>query len=213
MTRIRNGSWMLCLVLGLTGIALGQQQQRPQSKDASALGPFLANPDVQKELKLSDEQISKLKDAISKVVDKYKADMANYQRLSPEDQQKKVKAFSEDNNKAIAGVLDAKQWKRFKQIQWQVGGVGALQDADLQKELKLSDEQKKKLDGIFTGFNKKMQEMQKSRETSQEKYQTLFQDTAKKANDVLTEEQQKNFKELKGSPFQFSAPQTPKGGK
>lgn len=206
MARILKGSWMLCLILGLTGIALGQQQQRPQPKDSSVLGPFLSNPDLQKELKLSAEQIDKLKDAISKVAEKYKSDIANFQRLSVEDQQKKMKTFVEDNNKAIAGVLDAKQWKRFKQIQWQTGRNWALQDADLQKELKLSDEQKKKLDGIFNEAQKKTQELVKSRETSREKYQALYEDADKKAGEVLTEEQQKNFKELKGPPFQASAP-------
>jgi hypothetical protein len=211
MARMLKGPLTLCLALGLISIALGQEQQRPQPKDSSALGPFLSSPDVQKELKLSDEQIGKLKDAISKVIDKYKGDMANFQRMSPEEQQKKMQAFSEENNKAIAGVLDAKQWKRFKQLQWQASADWAILDPDLQKELKMSDEQKKKVDGIFKDTQKKQQEMQKSRETSPEKYVALWQDAGKKANVVLTEDQQKTLKELKGAPFQaFSAP---KGGR
>lgn len=205
MARMLRGPLTLCLALGLTSIALGQEQQRSQSKDSTALGPFLSSPDVQKELKLSDEQINKLKDAIGKVLEKYKADMANFQRMSPDEQQKKMKTFSEENNKAILSVLDAKQKKRFKQIQWQVSGDWSLQDPELQKELKLSDEQKKKLDGIFNEAQKKTQELVKSRETSQEKYKALYVDAGKKANEVLTEEQQKNLKELKGPPFQFSA--------
>lgn len=209
MARILKGTLALCLALGLTSIALGQGQQRPQPRDSTALGPFLSNPDVQKELKLSDEQINKLKDSIGKVLEKYKADMANFQRMSPDEQQKKMKAFSEENNKAILGVLDAKQKKRFKQIQWQVSGDWSLQDPELQKELKLSDEQKKKLDGIFNEAQKKTQELIKSRETSQEKYKALYEDAGKKANEVLTEEQQKNLKELKGPPFQaLSAPKS-----
>lgn len=211
MARTLKGTLALCLALGLSSIALGQGQPRPPSKDSSLLGPFLSNPDVQKELKMSDEQISKLKDAVSKVAEKYKADIANFQRLSPEEMQKKTKAFTEENNKAIAGVLDAKQWKRFKQLQWQASRNLAILDPDLQKELKMSDEQKKKVDAIFSNFQKKMQDLQKSRETSPEKYQTLYLDTDKKAGEVLTEEQQKSFKELKGPPFQ--ALSAPKGGR
>ncbi len=211
MARAMKGTLVLCLALGLSSIAWGQGQQRPPSKDSSLLGPFLSSPDVQKELKLSDEQISKLKDAIGKVVEKYQADMGNLQRMSLEDRQKKIKAYTEDSNKAIAGVLDAKQWKRFKQLQWQLGDGWSLLDSDLRKELKLSDEQKKKIDGILNGAQRKSDEMLKGGETSREKYQALYLDAGKRAKEVLTEEQQKNFKELKGPPFQaFSAP---KGGR
>lgn len=209
MARALKGIMTLCLALGLTSLASGQGQDRQQPREPPVLGPVLSNPEVRKELKLSEEQVGKLKDALVKVTEKFKDDVAKFQRMSPEEQQKKMKAFSEDSNKAISGVLDAKQWKRFKQIQWQINGVGALQDQDLQKELKLSDDQKKKLDDIFNDANKKLQEMMKSRETPQEQYRTLFQDVDKKVNAVLTEDQQKNLKDLKGPPFQASRPAGP----
>lgn len=199
----------LCLVLGLTSIALGQQQdrQQPQQPQQSVLGPF-ADPNVQKELKMSEEQIGKLKDAITKVLEKHRDDFAKLRQMPPEEQQKKIMAINEEHTKAVRDVLDAKQWKRFKQIQWQSDpiGVGSLQDPDLQKELKLSDEQKKKIESAFNDANKKMQEMEKSRESSPEKAQAVIKDLQKKVNDVLTEEQQKNLKELKGPPFQPSPP-------
>jgi galactose-1-phosphate uridylyltransferase len=206
MVRVRKGMWMWCLALALANSASGQE--KPPLLENSILGPLLSNSDVQKELKLSEEQINKLKDVLGKVMERYKDDFVKFQRMSPEEQQKKMVAFLEDNNKAIAGVLDAKQWKRFKQIQWQMSGIAALQDRDLQKELKLSDEQKKKLDGIFNEANKKMQEMMKNGERSPEKYQTLFKDVEKKAHEVLSEEQQKHLKEAKGPPFQFSFPKS-----
>jgi hypothetical protein len=206
MSRVLKGTLTLCLILRLTSITWGQGQERQQPKEPSPLGPFLSNPDIQKELKLNDEQIDKLKAALGKMMDKYKDDMAKFPQLSPEEQQKKMMAFNEDNNKVVSGVLDAKQWKRYKQIQWQANGVAALHDPDLQKELKFSDEQKKKIDSIFNDAGKKMQEMIKAGERSQEKYQTLFKDVEKKANDVLNEDQQKNLKELKGPPFQPSQP-------
>jgi DNA anti-recombination protein RmuC len=210
MVRLLKGTLTLCLISGLASIAWGQAQDRQQPKgpsiESAVLGPLLSQPGVQKELKLTDEQLDKLKDTLKKVAEKYKDDFAKFQKMSPEEQQKTMMAMYGDSNKAIAGALDAKQWKRFKQIQWQINGVGALQDPDLQKELKLSDEQKKKLDGVFNDAAKKMQEMMKAQESSPEKYQALFKDVEKKANDVLNEEQQKNLKELKGPPFQLAQP-------
>lgn len=208
MARMLNEILTLGLILGLTSIALGQGQAQQRPKDA-ALGPLLSNPDVQKELKLSEEQVGKLKDALGKVIEKYKDDFAKLQQLSPEEQQKKLMAINEEHKKAVAGTLDAKQWKRYKQIQWQSDPLGSFQDPDLQKELKLSDEQKKKLDGIFTDAGKKMQEMSRSRETTRESFQAFLKDVDKKANEVLSEEQQKNLKELKGPPFQPSRPASP----
>ncbi len=216
MARVHKETLTLCLVFGLASIAFGQGQDRQQPQQAqqpSALGLF-ASPDVQKELKLSEDQLSKLRDALNKMMEKHRDDFAKFQQLSPEEQQKKMMAINEEHNKAVAGVLDAKQWKRYKQIQWQLDPIGSLQDPDLQKELKLNDEQKKKIDGLFNDANKKVQEMMKNRETSREKYQTVVKDLEKKTNDVLTEEQQKNLKELKGPAFQLSQPaQRPPSGR
>lgn len=207
MARALKETLTLCLALGLASIALGQDRQQPpqQRQQQSVLGPF-ANPDVQKELKLSEDQLSKLKDAINKVMEKHRDDFAKFQQMPPEEQQKKMMAINEEHSKAVASVLDAKQQKRFKQIQWQSDPIGALQDPELQKELKLNDEQKKKIDNAFNDANKKLQEMMKSRESSREKYEAVYKDLEKKTNDTLSEEQQKNLKELKGPPFQPSRP-------
>ncbi|HTU88548.1 MAG TPA: hypothetical protein VMF69_00485 [Gemmataceae bacterium] len=215
MARTLKGTLTLCLALGLTSIALGQDRQQP--REPSPLG-LLGIPDVQKELKMSEEQIGKLKDALGKMREKYKEDEAKFRQMSPEEQQKKIKAISEDHNKAIASVLDAKQWKRYKQIQWQLSGMGALQDPELQKELKLSDEQKKKIGGLFDDGVKKIQDLYKNRDESpqkqEEKYASIIKDVEKRVNDVLSEAQQKNLKELKGPEFRLSSPSTPpKGGR
>jgi Spy/CpxP family protein refolding chaperone len=206
MARTLKGTLTLCLALGLTSAALGQQGRQPPQP--SVLGPVLSNPDVQKELKLSDEQVNKLKDAIGKVMDKYKDDFAKLQRMTPEEQQKKFHEISQEGDKAVAGILDAGQMKRYRQIEWQLQGIGALVDPTLQKELKLSDEQKKKLDDIFKEAGKKQQELMRNpgatREEAQRKHEEFVKDIEAKANGVLSEEQKKNLKELKGPQFQFS---------
>ncbi len=126
MARALKLTLTLCLAVGLTSIALGQQQQ--QQPAIFGPGAILFSPDVKKELKLSDEQLDKLKGALGKVMAKYKDDFAKFQKAppSPEEAQKIQKALNEDNHKAIAGVLDAKQLKRFQQIIWQINGIGRL---------------------------------------------------------------------------------------
>jgi Spy/CpxP family protein refolding chaperone len=204
MARALMGTLTLCLALGLTSAALGQQRQPPPQP--SILGPVLSSPEVQKELKLSDEQLSKLKDVLGKVMDKHKDDIARLQKMSPQEQQKKFQEISQEGDKAVAGVLDARQLKRFRQIEWQLQGVGALADPTLQKELKLSDDQKKKLEDVFKEAGKKQQELLRnpgaSREEAQKRFESFVKDVEAKANGVLTEEQKKNLKEVQGPPFQ-----------
>jgi Spy/CpxP family protein refolding chaperone len=195
-----TGMLVLGLIVALAGFA--QAQPRP----GFGPGGMLMNPGVQKELKLSDDQVGKLKDALGKVRDNHKDDFAKIREMSNEDRQKLMKTVGEESHKAIAGVLDAKQMKRFKQIQWQVGGANALGDPEVQKSLKLSDEQKKKLKTIFTDSDKKMRELFQGGgggEGAREKFQEIRKDTQEKANGVLNEEQKKNWKEMKGQPFEF----------
>jgi hypothetical protein len=200
------------LALGLATLALGQQP-RQQPPQPNVLGP-LADPALQKELKLSDEQITKLKDALNKVMGNHKGTLERLQQMPPEEQQKKMQAIQDDSQKAIAGILDEKQMKRFKQIMLQMNGVAALMDPQVQKELKLSDEQKKKLDGVFNDGQKRMQDMARtpgaSREEFQKKYEAILKDIEDKTNGVLSEDQKKSFKEMKGAPFEAAQP---KGGR
>jgi Spy/CpxP family protein refolding chaperone len=210
MARMLKRTLTLCLILGLTSIALAQPAQQPQPQIAGP-GGVLFNPDVKKELKLSDEQLSKLKDGLGKVMTKYKAEFEKFQKAppSPEQAEKTIKAFHDDSWKAIKGVLEAKQATRFQQILWQLGGINAFQDPDLQKELKLTDEQKKKIEDVFKDSGKKWQELENKRENSPEKYQAIMKDAEGKVNGLLTDEQKKKLKELKGAPFQFSPPPSP----
>ena len=209
-----KGILTLCLALGLTSIAWGQGEVQIKP---IFYHPVLDIPGVPRDLKLSDEQINKLKDALGKVMEKHKDDIPKFQQMSPEErqktqeeQQKKAKPIEEDIHKAVAGILNATQMKRLKQIKWQVAGVGALIDLDLQKELKLSVEQKKKLKGIFIDMMKKWEQIQPCEEKSWEKYQAIIEDLEAKSSGVLSEGQKKNLEGLMGPPFELSPPPTPK---
>ncbi len=197
-------SLVAALALGLTTVAQAQRQGFFPGP-----GGMLMNPGVQKELKLSEDQMSKLKDALGKVRDNHKDDFGKIQEMSNEDRQKLMKTVGDESRKAIAGVLDDKQMKRFKQIQWQLGGAEALNDPEVQKSLKLNDDQKKKLKTIFDDRNKKMQELFQGGnvEGGREKFQALRKETQEKANAVLTDDQKKSWKEMKGTEFEFERPQ------
>jgi len=195
------------LVMGLT-LALTNAVQAQRPGGFPGPGGMLMSPGVQKELKLTDDQVGKLKDSLGKVRDNHKDDFAKFREMSNEDRQKLMKTIGDESQKAIAGVLNAKQMKRFKQLQWQVGGARALNDPEVQKALKLSDDQKKKLNTVFADSDKKMRELFQGGnvEGAREKFQELRKQAQEKATGVLTADQKKSWKELKGEPFEFQRP-------
>jgi hypothetical protein len=202
-----KGALTMCLAVGLMTAAYAQQGR-------GGLAGLLTNPSVKKELKLTDDQLTKVQDALGKVQEKHKDSFTKFLQMSKEEQRKVVRSFTEDYNKAVASVLDANQVKRFKQIQWQLAGVGALEDPELQKSLKLSDDQQKKLTAMFEEFSKKVQELSQGGnvEGQREKFEKIRKDTEEKANGVLTDEQKKQWKEMQGEPFKLE-PQRPGGGR
>jgi Spy/CpxP family protein refolding chaperone len=202
MRRFLKWTLVLGLALGMVNVA---QAQRPGGPGFGP-GGMLQNESVQKELKVTDEQKTKLKDAVEKVLEKHRDDFAKLREMSREDRQKLTRTVSEEMHKAVGAILDAKQMKRWKQIQWQVTGPRALNEQEVQKELKLSDEQKKKLATIFEDSDKKLQEAFQGGAGAREKFQEIRKETQEKSDSVLTDEQKKTWKEMKGEPFEFQRP-------
>src|SRR5436189_3629115 len=146
---------MLCKVALTCGVALllavPTQAQPPGGRGGFGFGGFggpglLRNEGVQKELKLSEDQVKKVTEALQKNQEKYRDDFAALRDATPEEQREKfpplMKKVNEDNEKAVAGILNADQTKRLKQIELQVQGVQAFASEDVQKKLNLTDAQK-----------------------------------------------------------------------
>jgi Spy/CpxP family protein refolding chaperone len=203
MRTLLKGTLVLCVAVGMVSEAQAQRRIPPDFDP----GFLLLNNIVQKDLKITDEQKAKLKDAMEKIQDNHKDDYAKIREMSRKDQWKLIRTIREEARKAAAEILDAKQMTRFKQIQWQLEGARALEDLEAQKGLKLSGEQKKKLATIFEDLDKKLLEsFQKGGTVSREQFLALQKETQDKANGVLSEEQKKNWKEMKGEPFEFPRP-------
>jgi hypothetical protein len=121
--------------------------------------------------------------------------------------QEQVKKAEEAAQKALEGALSADQIKRLKQIQLQQRGLEAFRDAEVEKALKLSDEQKEKLKTIAEEVRKEMGGLFQRgqggnpREAFQ-KMQEMRTKAREKADAVLTDEQKKAWKELTGAPFE-----------
>jgi Spy/CpxP family protein refolding chaperone len=175
-------------------------------------GALLTNKSVQQELKLTDEQAKKVDEAVKGVREKHQDDFQALRDLSPEERREKggalMQKVSEETHKALAGVLRPEQEKRFKQIELQARGTQAFSEPEVQKHLKLTDDQQEKLKTIAEDAGKEMRSLFQgggrggNPEEARKKMAELRKETMDKAMSVLNADQKAQWKEMTGEPFE-----------
>jgi Spy/CpxP family protein refolding chaperone len=201
----------LAALLVLAGSALAQRQFQFGGFGGGGAAFLLMNPDVQTELKLSEEQIAKSKELGQKVRDKFKDKFAELKDAPQEQRREKfqeiMKAMTAESDKLLKDVLNADQQKRLKQLELQQRGADAFADAEVEKTLALTDAQKDKIKTLREDAGKEMREIfQNAQGNFQEaltKMQTLRKETLEKTTATLTDAQKTKWKELTGTPFEF----------
>jgi hypothetical protein len=164
---------------------------------------LLTQESVQKDLKLSDDQVKQLKDVATK------ANEARQGLRDIEDRAertKKAQEIAKESETAVAKILSKDQTKRLKEITLQVQGARAFANAAVAKELNFTDDQKKQLKAIQDDAQKAMQEARQDaagdREAMAKKMAEINQSTNEKAAKVLTDEQKTKWKEMTGKKFE-----------
>ena len=106
----------------------------------------------------------------------------------------------------LAEILLPHQMKRLEEIYIQTMGVRALQDPEVAEKLKITAEQQDQMrqaqQTVFEGM-RELFTPGADREQMREKMQGLRKQAEEKALAVLSADQQKQFTELKGMPFQM----------
>lgn len=163
---------------------------------------------VQTELKLTDEQKSKIDEITSNLRDERRELRQRDNEFNREEMDKLNGAASTK----VAEVLEEAQQKRLVGILAQVNVGAALRDANVTKELNVTDDQKKKLDDAageiriamrdsFEGFR------DLSPEERREKMTSMRADADKKFLAILTSDQQSQLEQMKGDKFELDMSQ------
>jgi len=178
---------------------------------------FLMAPNVQKDLKLTDNQIGKVQETLRDIREKHADDYAALRDASPEERQAKMRTLnetvSEEVKKALA--LTSEQSTRYDQISLQTRGFQAFADPTVASRLKLTDDQKSQIReiaessrGAFAGgFNKDASE--EERAAAREKMASTQRSNMAKVQALLTDDQKKSWKEMTGDPIQPEYPRRP----
>ena len=203
----------------------------------SAYGAVGTSEDLQKELKISDEQKTKLKEAMEPINKKRTELFTRGQggQQQTDEQRKelteKMVKLAEETKAAVGTVLNAEQTKRIGQIDYQMMGIAAYSNAEVQKKMSFTDDQKEKVKATVEAYQKDREELNKdmprrSQQPSDEdlkkfadirkKGVALSKEAQDKIVESLTAEQKKTWTDMIGekvdvSKFmpQFGGPRRP----
>jgi glutamine amidotransferase-like uncharacterized protein/Spy/CpxP family protein refolding chaperone len=201
---------LVCILSVVAGDALARQSDEKPSMSDDALRLYVmqacAMPNVQKELKLTDDQL----DAMAGVRDRIRDAGA----ISGEGE--KVHQAFVEALKTIKATLSAEQQKRLGQLHLQGLGIAALQLPRVVAVLQITGQQLRKLEEITSKLSKALRELDKDIDMPlselRAKRKPLSAEARSASFAVLTPSQREKFEELKGPSFDFSVRVPPAKG-
>jgi hypothetical protein len=192
-------------------------------RGARGVNPLMlvGNPAVQKDLGLSEENATKVKEITDDVRQEMQEQIAgsgiDFQGLRDLQGEEREKRMAEIQTKMaevnktindkflpkINEILDKSQQKRLHEIAIQAAGSAALEDAGVVKDLGLSKDQTDKIKSIVKDFSGKTRAIPRDADRSERMAKTaeLREEETAKVTEVLTKDQQAKFTDMKGKPF------------
>ncbi len=163
--------------------------------------------EVQSELKLTDDQ----KKMATELNEKLSADRREAMQNANGDfagALEKINKLADEASGKLSAKLDDAQKSRLAQLFVQVNGSGALADSEVQKTLKISDEQAKKLaDARAANRQTMMTAFQELRDLDQDARRKKTEEMQKSADDRLfaciSAEQKAEFEKLGGAKLEI----------
>ncbi len=206
---------------------------RPERSGANPI-QLLQNAQVKSELKLTDDQVAKLKEIesglLASVTTSGKTIKEKYKTIEslPKDKQdaekkklandieKGLATLTKDSQAKVGKVLTPEQDKRAKEILLQKFDFGIITKDDFATELKLTDAQKKQLNDIVGQMRSKTigaweipdkedaTKRDKTLSDNRKRMEAVMKESNQQAKAVLTPEQLKTLETLKGKAVSFS---------
>ena len=192
------------------------QPRGPGGPGMGMAGPGIVGmPAVQTELKITDEQKPKIEKVVASIREEAMGLRDKLQDTPKGDRMAKMRELMADvnakGNKELREILDEGQMKRLHQIELQMAGAEGLTHKYVVDHLKITDEQKSKIETVLQDSQSKMREMMADaqgggdRQGMMEKMRELRTATTEKAMNVLSSEQKDEYKKLLGAKFEMPA--------
>jgi hypothetical protein len=191
--------WAVVLLVPAVFGATARPQEPSVPRGATVKLLLLRQKSVQKDLKLDAEVVKKIMEFTQKQSDAAGKTL----ELGEAERKKAFEKLAEENQKFLTDTLNEKQRKRLDQIGMRFTALTQLLKPEVVKELKLSDEQVKKLKDLQTQARKALVELIQAKERAgkSKKLAKLREETRTKILAVLTDEQKKKVREKLGPPL------------
>jgi len=187
-------------------IGPGAPAERGWWRFGNVLG-MLHRPEVQAELKLTEEQKAKLQKPAGEDWREIGQFFRDLYSVPPEERAKKAAEFRGVQEKKIAAVLNTDQQRRLGQILLQQQGLSALAQQEVADLLQLSEDQRKRVEAVTKEFSQtRRSAFSRGGRDWQEvgkRMDELRQQEAKRLAAVLTDAQQEQWRGLVGKPFEL----------
>ncbi|HVT14141.1 MAG TPA: hypothetical protein VHE55_17905 [Fimbriimonadaceae bacterium] len=184
----------------------GRQGRGGFGRMANDPGSLLRRSDVQTELKITDDEKTKLQDVQAKIQQERQDIRDNNQgdrQAAMQETMKKQPSW----DKMVMAVLTADQQKRLKELIVQRSGNQIVYNAMFQDDLKLTDAQKAKFKDLQDKGREAMMGIFQNQDMSQDEKMAAFQKNQKTIDDeigkTLTDDQKAKLKTMAGTPFKF----------
>lgn len=237
MTKLAK--WVLAAAFAVAVAGAAQAQRQPGGQGGrggmgmqqSVMTTLLTNAELQKELKITDEQKKTLKPAMDKAEEQMKKMREMFAGGGGPPDREAMQKMMEDGRKMadeakalVEKALTPDQVKRAKQIEVQAMGMRAFANDEIAKTLKVTDDQKEKLKSVMEEFGKESQDLRQEygirgfgggggggappspekMAEYQKKNKALTDETMEKVMKAMTDDQKKAWKEMTGEPFDVS---------
>lgn len=165
-------------------------------------------PDVQSELKLNDEQKTRVTE-INEQLRNERYELLGTAFEGWSSVQPRLEELNRAASAKVSEALDPEQRKRLQQISIQLNGPRALQDPGVVAELGLTKEQRTKLAQAVAENTKDFETAfeNSNHESWQQRAEQLRNDSNQRLLNVLNDEQKTKLEELKGEPFEVDLSQ------
>jgi Spy/CpxP family protein refolding chaperone len=202
----------LALLLAVADTASAQQGRRGRGFGTVSEAQLATLDQVQTELKLTAEQKSKLTDVDEKLSSQRRELFQDSNQDNRDERREQyAKAVSEATTQ-VRAALDENQKKRLRELWIQVNGAAVLDDEEVAKELKITDDQKRELEQVADANREAAREAfqglgELSQEQRTEKFNQLRRESEQRTLGVLTPEQREQFEKLQGKKVEIDRSQ------
>jgi Spy/CpxP family protein refolding chaperone len=228
---LKTGIVLLACVALLSATAEAQNQRRQGGRRGPSrfggggqIGKslLLGNEKVQKELKISEDQKSKITTVASESRPNSRELFSGLRDLSEEERRakfqeirEKFRKLAQEADKKISEILTDSQNKRLGEILLQLRGLNALTDKELAGKLKITADQQQSIKDLFEAQRDMQREFYSGlRDLSQEERRKKFEELRTKGEDlrketetavlgVLSASQKTAFENMKGEKFEI----------